>query len=835
MRWTTTLVMLGLGCSEPALPRLDGGRNEVPDPDAGAADAGPDMSLGGGVGEGCSESSDCRPGLNCRGGECDPAGDLEEGDTCVAAAECGDGLQCAARQCTPLADDAGDEGAACESDLDCVRGLRCAFAGFSLGCLPEGDGDLGAACGTSVECLAGLGCFASRCSPPPPGVPPFVAGPFGTDIECAEPTEGHTRAYFEVPGVDGGDPGDFFRLPFPNDAAIVDGRPDYSGFPTPGETLLGFDPVQRYIDAVRGDFHGWSPNASVVFRFSAPVDFETLRTVEGEPPRVLLIDLDPESPRYGEDIGPGWFYSGGGWQYVCRDWIGVRASPGALSPGGVYGIAITRHARDKEGRALERAPHFEQLLSVAAPADTRLAEVWRSYAPLRDWLEQDEGFGPDDLLVASVITIAEPDTTVARLAETIAGLDVPVASAWTRCAAGVESPCPQRDGDRGCPAEDERFEEYHALLELPVFQQGAAPYLLPQDGGGVDPASPARSESVCVSLTVPRGDAPEAGWPLAVFAHGSGGSFRTHVSDAVAGELSDASVPGGSVPMAVLGFDQVQHGTRRGGSDRDPKDLFFNYANPDAARGNAQQGAADLLSVARFAATLDVTAGETGGRSIRVDPEAIVFFGQSQGSTHGSLGAPFSTLFKASVLSGNGGSLAWSLLTKRSPIDIAAGVAAILPDFADEPDNGRKIHHPVLTLMQQWIDPADPLNFARRMTREPAEGVPPKHLFQPVGLRDTYSPVETMQQYARAGRLDEVAPDQAEGGPAPLARTDPLPAPAAGNLRVDGSDYTHALRQYAPPEGVDGHFVSFEVRRAVTDIARFLGMAARGEVPQIGL
>jgi len=43
----------------------------------------------------------------------------------------------------------------------------------------------------------------------------------------------------------------------------------------------------------------------------------------------------------------------------------------------------------------------------------------------------------------------------------------------------------------------------------------------------------------------------------------------------------------------VLGIDQVAHGPRRGSSTASPDDLFFNFTNPAAARGNALQGAAD--------------------------------------------------------------------------------------------------------------------------------------------------------------------------------------------------------------------------------------------------
>ena len=51
---------------------------------------------------------------------------------------------------------------------------------------------------------------------------------------------------------------------------------------------------------------------------------------------------------------------------------------------------------------------------------------------------------------------------------------------------------------------------------------------------------------------------------------------------------------GGVQRFAVLSFDGVMHGPRRG-SDLSPEDLLFNVRNPAAARDNSLQGGADLF------------------------------------------------------------------------------------------------------------------------------------------------------------------------------------------------------------------------------------------------
>jgi hypothetical protein len=326
---------------------------------------------------------------------------------------------------------------------------------------------------------------------------------------------------------------------------------------------------------------------------------------------------------------------------------------------------------------------------------------------------------------------------------------------------------------------------------------------------------------------------PANGWPLVVYAHGTGGSYRSHIRPEVAGALSNVTTPSGTVAFAVLGIDQVEHGPRRGSSTDSPDNLFFNFANPDAARGNPIQGAADQLSLAKFAASLDVTAADTGGDAIKVDPNAIVFFGHSQGSTEGSLALPYTDVYKAAVLSGDGASLMDALLNKTSPVNIKGALPFVLADYDSKGGLNGGNMHPVLSLLQQWEDPADPLNFARAIGREPVTGMQPKHVFQTYGLGDTYAPPVTLQTFAIAAGLDVAKEDSSVTTPDDLGAT-PKPVPLSGNVTVGGNPYTLAVREYAPPSGNDGHFVVFDVQNANDDATRFLGMAAEGNVPQVG-
>ncbi len=774
------------------------------------------MPTGLGVGEECSEDS-CRAGLSCVDGACAPGGESPAGSSCVIAPECEDDLQCVFGTCVPGG--SGEEGDSCQTDANCGSGLRCSLHGLATECAPAGTVDFGQPCAGHDACYAGLYCVDGACALPEPpfGIPLWK----GTDC-AARPDSGTVKAYFEVPGAAGADEGDFFRLPFPNDVRLADGTVDLGGFPTPGPDLLGVDVVQAYVEKLDAEASGWSANAAILFRFSGGIDFDSIRFDDGKRP-VVIADLDAETKGTAY-IGAGWKGSASRTNYVCHDWLAVRAGGQdyPLIPGHRYAVWITTDALAADGSPIERSANFEALLADTAPTDVALAAAHTAYQPLRDYLAELT-IDPDTLLNATVFTVEDSVAPMRALASAVATEDAPTASDWVKCSASAESPCPQAEGVRSCGEGTADYDEYHALVSLPVFQQGEAPYLT---SGGAIAASAVRTEDVCLSLTVPKDTMPGQGWPLVIYAHGTGGSFRSHVRDEVAGVLARATPK-----FAVLGIDQVQHGPRRGDSTEDPDDLFFNFLNPDAARGNPLQGAADQLALHRFASALDVT---VGADEVRVDPTRIVFFGHSQGSTHGSLMLPVSG-FPGAVLSGNGGGLIDSLLGKTNPVNIAGAIPFAIQDV--DPFSGQLAmgsSHPVLTLLQHWVDPADPINLAPVTTIRPEAGGP-KHVLQTFGLGDTYSPPKTLMNYAFAAELDLAAHP---AGVDPMG-DDLIPGmtPASGPLSLNAGDgqtsVTGVVRQYAPPTDRDGHFVVFEVPEANQDAVNFLEALATGTAPVV--
>lgn len=631
-------------------------------------------------------------------------------------------------------------------------------------------------------------------------------------VACEPSRGGPVKPYFEVPGASGSARKDFFRLPFPNDILRSARGLDLDGFPLPGAGVVGIDPVALYVDALEQHEHAFGSDPTTFFRFTGALDPDTL--VAG----VTLHYVDvTEGAAPGDPAELEFHYGAERTRYVCDDWLAVRRPLGApLRPGHTYAVWVTRGVTAEDGSALEAPAALERLLSDVEPDDAALARAFAAYAPLRRHLKA-EGIEPTTLATAAVFSVGELASPMTELAEAIEAAPAPsIVSDWVLCEEGVESPCPERSGARACGARAAEFDEYHAMVRLPSYQRGVAPFLQAGEGGGIDVSERPEAVDVCLALTVPTRAAPAEGFPLVVFAHGTGGSFRGHATTAVAGHFAS-----GEVPFAVLGIDQVSHGSRRGGAQTPPETLFFNFLNPAAARGNPLQGAADQLSLARLAETLD----GSGDEPVRIDASRLVFFGHSQGATQGSLAAPFAERYRAFVFSGNGASLQRALLTKKKPIDLRATLPLLLGDVPLDDMGFPAEYHPVLSLVQHWIDPADPLNFARALALEPLGAHGGRHVFQTYGLEDSYSPPQTLAAYVLAGGFAHVGPE-----------LQPLGLAAVGPPLTKNLDETTTLgfRQYQPSEGEDGHFVALDVPVARADVLRFFSTAVSSEAPVIG-
>jgi hypothetical protein len=138
----------------------------------------------------------------------------------------------------------------------------------------------------------------------------------------------------------------------------------------------------------------------------------------------------------------------------------------------------------------------------------------------------------------------------------------------------------------------------------PNYQAGKIPFQNPGDGGqfvfmnGLPVVQ--NSGSLRFSLSVPSASAcpmPTAGYPIVLYAHGTGGDWRSYLDDGTGPAMT-------SHCLAIMGVDQIFQGTRPGSvpgaSEAQIGLTFYNFLNPVAARTNGRQSAVDEVQRARL-------------------------------------------------------------------------------------------------------------------------------------------------------------------------------------------------------------------------------------------
>lgn len=838
LRGLTLGLLIAVAAALPACDELFEDRGlRIEEPDAGV----PTVFPGGGVGQRCSTNSTCRAGLTCRGEplQCTPRGDRSPGQPCLLAAECAAGFTCGVSGFCVEGGEGGD-GSACSSSAECLAGFECRLSGLAGFCeerLADG-GDLDGVCASNTDCLAGLVCSQVTRTCVPGSLllnPDLFQGvvcptdelelPFGVRTElprAARPRE------------------DFYRFPFPSDVYLVDGVPSLSAHPVPGPGLLGFDPLATSLGALAPRGAGWGVSPGVFFRFTRGVDPGSLTTGPlGASVRFVDLDSGAEHPATVH-----WVAERN--KYICSNYLHVQplwSRP--LEPGRRYAVIVTTAVRTGAGAvggAGQRPVPLDDtpmLLAASPPSEVALRPAWQAYAPLRAWLGP-ETLQASQVAAATVITVGDPRRRLRALADTVAGLALPeiLAGSATLCAAGVVSPCATPEWEasvagqqglpdpRGCPPAAASHHEVHLRVRLPVFQDGIAPYL---EGGGAvlldeqGGARVQRYDDVCAVITVPAGDMPLQGWPLIVYGHGTGGSFRTGV-DWIAAELA-------GMGAALLSADQPLHGDRAGAGGGDPGPLVFNYGNPEASRGNLLQGAADVLGLLRLGRAFD---GDLAGLG-RVDfiDDRLGYIGHSQGATTGALAASLGPEgLRGAVFSGLGGSLVYSLTGKTLPYDASVGLRMALHEI------GLDASHPVLHLLQLAFEETDPLSHARYLTAQaPAH---PLHVFNVMGWDDHFTPWRTGAIFAAAtggtlahpdGRPEELDTDGLH--PADDLGLEVAAPPIAGNVSVGGADYTVAHLAGTADGAYDGHYLVLHHADVQRRVLAFLQGLLSADVPEL--
>ncbi len=622
------------------------------------------------------------------------------------------------------------------------------------------------------------------------------------------PVVAPTVARWVLPRPSDGELHEPFALPWPNDLARdAEGKLDLTFFPSEGAHPL----VAQYLRTFNHRLAGFSPTAAVYFTFgmdldpsSLPADAASTRRAESP---LQLIDVDPRSPDRGARIPLQWYFRPTATRYWPAHSLAVAPVFGfPMRPATRYALVVTNTIRGVGGVSLQRDVDLQRMLADDSTTDAAIRAAREVYAPALGELER-AGVARDRVLSVTTFTTDDPTVEFFRAADWI-----------------------HREGtqptltDLGAPVAGPAFTTLrgHYGPNL-VFQRGESPYSAQGSGdfelGPDGTPRMQRTEPIRFALTLPLTPMPEGGYPIAIYAHGTGGDYQSFIRDRTAEALAAQGV-------AVLGFDQIFHG-ERAAPGTSAESAFFNFTNPSAGRTNNRQAALDLVQSGRFVRSFTFPlAGSDGGvtRTVRFDPNRVMFFGHSQGGLNGPLWLAADDGASAAVLSGAGGSIAIALLEKTQPVNIPALVTSALGLSMGE----FVTLHPIVSLLQMLVDPSDPVNYGRYIIREPRPTMHAAHVYQTQGFIDHYAPPAGIAALALSIGLPLTLPLVHPEPSAALEGSGILAVlPLRGDLGSPMNPITGSWMQFESEVGRDGHFVVFDIPGARLRAAAFLGSAGR--------
>lgn len=612
----------------------------------------------------------------------------------------------------------------------------------------------------------------------------------------------------------------FFDHPFPSDARRdADGRARFVGYPNPYTIPL----ITSYVAFADKLEVGFSPEAAGWLRFTGGIQPATLPADAAatlQPTAsVQLIDVDPASPQRGSRHLVQLDFRHEEGVYFAPDTLSFRPVDGfPLRPRTRYALVVTKSVKGLDGGVLARPEALDHVLGYGSPteAEDKLRADW---APAIEAIE-----------TAGVIRSAIAHLTVFTTNDPTAELFAAHDDAMTQPAPSMRDVV-YKDSPGG-------LDVYEGMYgPTPDYQVGEVPFALPEDGGNFDSSSGTpkvqRLYDQRFAIAVPN-DAvcpmPDAGYPVVLYAHGTGGDYRSFIDDGTAQALAGQCI-------ASMGVDQIFHGTRPGAptgpnAETIIQTLFFNFENPKSARTNPRQSAIDETARARLftnpagPATIPAEVSKTK-QPIAFDGSKLAFFGHSQGGLNGPLFLAADAQTRGGVLSGSGSVITLTLLEKTEPTpSVASLVKSTLLRLRGEQQAEATVFHPGLALAQTIVDTTDPVHYVPHLIKEPRPGFAPKSIYQtegvfPSGSGDSYTPPRCIEAQAVATGLPLLNPVVYPFAGMDLAGLTPVDLPPGGiSGNLAGGKATGVLAQFKP-QGGDGHFVVFNVPAARKQAALF--------------
>ncbi|MBL8920538.1 MAG: hypothetical protein JNJ54_16865 [Myxococcaceae bacterium] len=528
-----------------------------------------------------------------------------------------------------------------------------------------------------------------------------------------------TRVVFEPGGRD------FWSAPLPSELRRqADGTFNLDRWPGMRSQL-----VTTWLTAIDARVDGWGVNAGAFFPLSGAIDAATLPSPEAslrDDASVFFVDVTQGSPDYGR-------------RFPLE--VGFTVEPAPFRPANLlavvpvagftrrakttYAVVVTDRVKDASGQPLDRSEAFHAAFETTKDANPQATQALE---PLRAFLDAKR-LDRRRVVGATVFTTIDPMAALTRLSRWVETLPTPT----------LEEPFSLLE-------RAPRFDLYVARYRVPHVQSG------PKPGRGrivwaADGETPVQqgTQSVRLSLSVPKTPMPPGGWPVMLYLHGSGGEYREGMDRGPLAPTTTRDKQGepplntgpadwlAAKGVAVMGFDFPLHGDRESPPDTTGRMLYDVFGDVDSSVDNMQVSAMEVQHLTRLLAT-GVTA-QTAGGVARVDLTRLTAMGHSMGSTIGIPVASVDPRIQAYVFSGAGALLLEIATSTTYPVRLQELVSQLL-GFEGTQLIDRA--HPLLHAFQSLWDFTDPSAKARHVAREPLPGKQAHAAFLPQGVIDGY-------------------------------------------------------------------------------------------------
>jgi hypothetical protein len=487
-----------------------------------------------------------------------------------------------------------------------------------------------------------------------------------------------------------------------------------------------------------------------------------------------------------------------------------------LDEGHEYAAVLTSAVKDTSGRALQ--PSADMKAVAAGTATGAVGQMYAqayakaaallpkgasivSIAPYRTMARTHELFAMRDVLEKTLAPTLSWDASTlapmgaAKFAAVAPGASLPAGFTaslddWLgvttqKLPSGVDDPSldqPVRAHDQIAAAGTAVFESTSYMQTAPTEYSDPSHHTFVYDGAG-NPV-PQGSAKIWVSFAIPKAPMPASGYPAIILQHGLNGS-RLYLMD-----LANVLCAKGWIVAAI---DSVTFGARAaeskyqvdqinvwqdapgakykgpdgfadpvdGGGTPTPKgstngsfDFFGGLQSIAAIRDQFRQAGFDTAQLAQvLRASPDLAPLATGGVTPKIDGSHVGYIGDSLGAMEGTIAAAIEPTLNAWVLNVDGGGI-FPELSAHSPTIGLQVVEAATINFGLIGDT-YSFTHPLLQLLQNIIEPGDPLVYAPYLVKspQPLAGKPTsaRNVLQIQALYDEIVPNEANEALARAG------------------------------------------------------------------------------------